>query len=126
MIQLHILDSLHTKKFREIHVQSPDTGVLILLIVLISNGPLGTELKFCTCMGAKYREIDVRSCVHVIGQHKAKGLIGLQNSSGAEWEGSLLEYRRKAESVLTSPLKIQTQLLTVSATLAKQHCHHQS
>ena len=44
---------------------------------------LGTELKFCTGMGAKHREIDVLSCVLVIGQHKAKGLIGLHYSSGA-------------------------------------------
>ena len=69
LIPLHVLDSLHDKKFKEIHVWSPDTDVFIFLIDRASNDRLAplTQLKFCTGVGAKYRELDVRSCVQVIG-----------------------------------------------------------
>ena len=59
------------------HVRSPGTDVFILLLDLAANGRLGTltQLKFCTGVAVKYREIDVQECVQGIGQHKAHGLI---------------------------------------------------
>ena len=64
---------------------------------LVSNGRLGTltQLKFCTGVGSKYREIDIRLCVQGIGQHKAQGLIGLHNFSGADWGGKFVGISKK-------------------------------
>ena len=67
---------------------------------MASNDQLGssTQLKFCTGVVAKYREVDIRHCVQVISKQKAQGLIKLHNFSGADWgggRGSLLEYLRK-------------------------------
>ena len=97
LIPLHVLDSIRDNTFREIHVRSPDTDVFILLMDLDSNGRLGTltQLKFCTGIGAKYREIDVRRCVQIIGQHKAQGLIGLHNFTGADWGGKFVGISKK-------------------------------
>lgn len=72
--------------FKEVHVWSPDTNVFILLIDLTSNNSLEmlTVLKFCTGTGAKYREIDIKAFVQVLGQHKAQGLLELHNFSGSK------------------------------------------
>ena len=55
LIPLHVLDSIHDNTFKEIHVRSLVTDVLILLIDVASNDQLGssTQLKFCTGVGVK-------------------------------------------------------------------------
>ena len=97
LIPLHVLDSLRDNTSREVCVRSPDTDVFILLMDLVSNGHLGmfAQLKFCTGSGSRYREIDVRLCVQGIGQHKAQGLIGLHNFTGADWGGKFVGISKK-------------------------------
>ena len=53
------------------------------------------QLKFCTGSGSRYREIDVSLCVQGIGQHKAQGLIGLHNFTGADWGGKFVGISKK-------------------------------
>ena len=83
--------------FRDIHVRSPDTDVFILLMDLVSNNRLGTlsELKFCTGTSSKYREIDVKSRVQVIGEQISRALIGLHNFTGADWGGKFVGISKK-------------------------------
>lgn len=81
----------------DIHVWSPDTDVLILLLNLVASQQLSTcyRLKFLTGKGTKYREIDVVERVRVIGQRKCQGLIGLHNFSGADWGGKFIGISKK-------------------------------
>ena len=97
LIPLHVLDCLRESTFRDIHVRSPDTDVFILLMDLVSNNRLGTlsELKFCTGTSSKYREIDVKSRVQVIGEQISRALIGLHNFTGADWGGKFVGISKK-------------------------------
>ena len=86
MIPNQVLASLADSPWRDIHVWSPDTDVLMFLLDLVSCGRLGpqTRLKFLTSKGVKYRQIYVVERVQVNGRRKCQGLIGL-NFSGADW-----------------------------------------
>ena len=97
LILLHVIDSLSDNTFREVHVRSPDTDVFILLMDLTANGYLGilTVLKFCTGTGSNYREIDIRSCVKVVGEKKSRALIGFHIFSGADWGGKFVGISKK-------------------------------
>ena len=48
-----------------------------------------------SCVGAKYREIDVRKLVEAIGASKAQGLIGLHNFTGADWGAKFVGISKK-------------------------------
>lgn len=97
MIPNQVLASLADSPWRDIHVWSPDTDVLMLLLDLVSCGRLGpqTRLKFLTGKGVKYRKIDVVERVQVIGRRKCQGLIGLHNFSGADWGGKFVGISKK-------------------------------
>ena len=76
---------------------SPDTDVLILLMDLVANGHFGTStrLRFLTGKEKKYRVIDIRDRVSVIGMEKSKGLIGLHHFTGADWGGKFVGVSKK-------------------------------
>ena len=93
MIPHPVLVSLLDSPWRDMHVWSPDTDVLMLLLDLVSCGRLGhhqTRLKFLTGKGVKYREIDIVERVQVIGRRKCQGPIGFHNISGADWCGKFV------------------------------------
>jgi len=81
----------------ELNVWSPDTDVLTLLLDLVSRGHLksGSQLKFLTGKGTKFREINVVDRVRVIGPNKCQGLIGIHNFSGADWGGKFVGITKK-------------------------------
>ena len=75
--------------------------VYLLLIDLVANNHRGvmTKLNF---VRTRKRSKDAKDViiiierVQAIGASKAKGLIGLHNFSGADWEGvSLLGYKKR-------------------------------
>ena len=63
----------------------------------MANGHLGTStrLRFLTGKGKKYRVIDIRDRVSVIGMDKSKGLIGLHHFTGAYWGGKFVGVSKK-------------------------------
>jgi len=97
LIPLHVLLSLQQYTFREIHVWSPDTDVLVLLMDLASRDHLGafTQLKFLTGTGAKHRQIDVCDRVHAVGKQKSRALLGFHNFTGADWGGKFVGISKK-------------------------------
>ena len=70
---------------------------------LASNGHLGalTKLIMLTGVGAKYREVDIRERVEAVGLTKARGLIGLHNFTGADWEGKFVGISKKTWTFLS-------------------------
>lgn len=69
-IPLHVLRSIQECTWRGVHIWSPDTDALVLLMDHdISQGHLRvrTKLKLLTGKGAKYQEIDVCEWVQAIG-----------------------------------------------------------
>jgi len=77
---------------KAIHVWSPDTDILILLMDVAARGHLGefTTLRLLTGRGAKYWAIDVQERVSIIGTEKSKGLIGLHHFTGSDWGGKFV------------------------------------
>ena len=63
------------------------SDVLIPLMDLVAHGRLGafTKLNFLTRKGNKYRSINIRERVSVIGREKCQGLIGFHTFTGADW-----------------------------------------
>ena len=92
LIPLHVLDSIAECTTRDIHVWSPDTDVLLLLMDIASRHHLGamTKLTFVTGKGAKHRCIDVLGRVSALGQAKSQGLLGFHNFTGADWGGKFV------------------------------------
>jgi len=76
---------------KAINVLSPDTDVLNLLMDMAARGHFGefTTLRLLTGRGAKYRAIDVREQVPIIGTVKSKGLIGFHHFTGSDWESGV-------------------------------------
>ena len=97
LIPLHVLLSIQECTFREVHVWSPDSDVLVLLIDLVSHNHLGamTQLKFLTGKGAKYREIDVLERVQALGRMKSRALLGFHHFTGADWGGRFVGVSKK-------------------------------
>jgi len=97
IIPLHVIHTHSCSRLNTIDVWCPDTDVLILLMHLVANGHLGTStrLRFLTGKGKKYRVIDIRDRVSVIGMDKSKGLIGLHHFTGAYWGGKFVGVSKK-------------------------------
>lgn len=97
LIPLHVLLSLQECTWREVHVWSPDTDVLVLLMDLASRGRLGalTQLKFLTGKGSKHREVDVCERVRVVGRQKSRALLGFHHFTGTDWGGKFVGISKK-------------------------------
>ena len=98
MIPLHVIDAIGDSTLRDIDVWSSDTDVLILVMDLVARGRLGafTKLNFLTGKGDKYRSINIRERVSVIGREKCQGLIGFHNFTGADWGGKFVGISKKS------------------------------
>jgi len=98
MIPLHAIDTIGKSTLRDIDVWSPDANVLILQMDLVAHGRLGvfTKLNFLTGKGDKYRSINIRECLSVIGREKCQGLIGFHNFTGADWGGKFVGISKKS------------------------------
>ncbi len=97
LIPLHVMLSLQECTWREVHVWSPDTDVLVLLMDLVSCEHLGalTQLKLRTGKGAKHREIDVCERVQATGMQKSRALLGFHHFTGADWGGKFVGISKK-------------------------------
>ena len=99
-------DAIGDSILRDIDVWSPDTDVLILLMDLVAHGRLGAfiKLNFLTGKGDKYRSLNIRERVSVIGREKCQGLIGFLNFTGADWGKKFVGISKK--SWITSYLSL--------------------
>lgn len=91
LIPHQVLASVTDDKCRDITVASPDTDVFILLLDLVSNDHLNdqTRLQFRTGKG-KWRVIDIKDRVRVVGKMKCQALVGFHNFTGADWGGKFV------------------------------------
>ena len=128
LIPLHVIYCLRENTFRVIHVRSPDTDVFILLIDLISNNHLGTltELILFTRTGAKYREIDLKSCVQVIGRRNPRASYAFTTFLELTGEENLSVFRKRHGLMHIYLLKIIVLSRNASVILAKEHYRHQN
>ena len=115
MIPVHVIDAVGDYTLRDIDVWSPDTDILILLVDLVAHGRLGafTKLNFLTGKHDKYRSINIRERVSVIGREKCQGLIDFHNFTGADWGGKCVGISKK--SCITSYLSLSNDDSIVSA-----------
>ena len=97
LIPHQVLASAAKGALRDIHVWSPDTDVLLLLLDLVSCERIAapTSLTFSTGKGTTKREIDIFERVQILGCHKCQGLLGLHNFSGADWGGKFVGISKK-------------------------------
>ena len=92
MIALQVIDAIGDSTLRDIDVWSPDTDVLIFLMDLVTHG----RLHFLTGKGDKYRSINIRERVGVIGREKCQGLIGFRYFIGADLGGKFVGISKKS------------------------------
>ena len=91
-IPLHVLDTLNRGTGKEIIASSPDTDVLVLLIDLAANGHLGplTQFRNVGGKGKNKKSFDIKERAHLMGQEKARALVGFHYFSGADWGGKFV------------------------------------
>lgn len=94
MIPLHVLDAARKNgNERNVDVYLPDTGVIILLMDLISNHQVKGEINFVTGKGKAQRKIDIWETCSAFTLEKSRGRVGLHGFSGADWGGKLSKKR---------------------------------